>query len=80
MKRAILAFLLAAAAPALAQTAPPDTGAQGPTPNMPNLANPQAQANMGQQAPQARTSPGSTDAPSIPTPELRRRETPTPQR
>jgi len=80
MKRATLALLLATAAPALAQTAPPDSPAQAPTPVMPNLANPQAAANMGQQAPNAATSRGSTDAPSIPTPELSRRETPTPQR
>jgi len=80
MKQATLAVLLLAAAPALAQTAPPDTGAQGPTPSMPNLANPQAQSNMGQQSPHARTSPGSTDAPSIPTPELGQKNTPTPQR
>jgi len=82
MNRASLAVLLLAAVPvlALAQTAPPDTAAQAPTPAMPNLNNPQMQSNMAQQAPQARTSRGSTDAPSIPTPELGQKNTPTPQR
>ncbi|HYZ62086.1 MAG TPA: hypothetical protein VE650_06485 [Acetobacteraceae bacterium] len=82
MHRAILAVLLLAAAPSLApaQNARPDYPAQSSTPPMPNLANPQAQANMGQQHPHARTSPGATDAPSIPTPELGRTSTPTPQR
>ena len=80
MKLAIPALLLLAAAPAFAQPRPPGTGAQGPTPPMPNLANPQAEANQAQQAPNAGTSRNVGNAPSIPTPELGHKETPTPQR
>lgn len=79
MKRALLTVLLLAAAPAFAQKGPPDTGAQGPMPAPTNLANPQMQTNMSQQAPSARTSPGAGDAPSIPTPELGQKSTPVPR-
>ncbi len=56
MHKALLAAALLAAAPAFAQNRP-DTPAQGPTPSLPNLNNPQAQANQSQQPPNARTDP-----------------------
>jgi hypothetical protein len=76
MKRVILTVLLLAAPPAFAQKAPPDTAAQAPMPAPTNLGNPQAQSNMAQQPPSARTSPGAVDAPSVPTPELGQKSTP----
>ena len=79
MHKALLAAALLAATPAFAQNRP-DTGAQGPTPSLPNLNNPQAEANQSQQPPGARTDPRSGDAPSIPTPVLNNPTTPTPQR